>query len=194
MTRWARFAAAAAILSVLPGAGRASLGLDTIYLVRHAEKMDGWPEAEERLRPLSREGTRRAEALARGPLAGEGIVAVYTSRTTRTMATGLPLARRAGVPLTVSDASADDDAMEGFLKEIRRRHAGPGAVLIVGHSDTVPALLRRLGADRRCFDRLGILEIEGHLRLEGYDGLWRVDLAGEGCGRITRRSQKKGSG
>ncbi|MGH9361371.1 MAG: histidine phosphatase family protein, partial [Thermoanaerobaculia bacterium] len=60
--------------------------LDAIYLVRHAEKAEGWPEEDRALDPfwpLSPAGIARAGALA-PRLAAAGIAAVYTSRTVRT--------------------------------------------------------------------------------------------------------------
>jgi len=52
-------------------------GLDTIWLVRHAEKAEPWPADRDlnALQPLSREGTARAEALA-GRLKDAGLAAI----------------------------------------------------------------------------------------------------------------------
>lgn len=104
--RWAscRLRALPALLLLLLAAPAA--GLDTIWLVRHAEKMEPWPADRDLdvLQPLSREGTARAEALA-DRLKDAGIAAIYTSRTARTIATAEPLAERGKIPLTVDDAT-----------------------------------------------------------------------------------------
>jgi broad specificity phosphatase PhoE len=162
-------------------------GLDTVWLVRHAEKAESWPSDRDldALQPLSREGTARAEALA-GRLKDAGIAAIYTSRTTRTMATGQPLATSRQIPLVADDATIQPGELPPFLARLREKHAGDRAVLIVGHSNTLAALLTTLGAIPECFGRLGIKETPEGLMIEGYEGLWRVDLAKQGCAALAR--------
>jgi probable phosphoglycerate mutase len=158
-------------------------GLDTVWLVRHA-----WPADRDldALQPLSREGTARAEALA-DRLKGAGIAAIYTSRTTRTLATALPLAARNKIALTADDATTKPSEIPPFLARLRERHTGDRAVLIVGHSNTVPQLLVALGAAPGCYEKLGIKETpEGGLTIEGYEGVWRVELAKKGCEGMVR--------
>jgi broad specificity phosphatase PhoE len=161
--------------------------LDALYLVRHAEKVDDWPAAPEldAFRPLSPAGVTRAEALAIR-LRNEGIAAAYTSRTTRCIATAEPLAKAARIPIVAEDASTHPSEMADFLAGLRQKHAGDRAVLIVGHSNTIPELLLRLGAKPECLARLGITGQPGSLLIEGYDGLWRVDLKKQGCEAIAR--------
>ena len=160
--------------------------LDTVYLVRHAEKAEGWPAAREldAFQPLSPAGTARAESLA-NRLKDAGIVAIYSSNTTRSLATGLPLAKATGVPLLADDATTKPDEMAAFLVKVREKHAADKAVLIVGHSNTIPELLIKLGATPECYTKVGITGEPGKLLIEGYEGLWRVDLKKEGCAAIT---------
>jgi broad specificity phosphatase PhoE len=167
--------------------------LDVIYVVRHVEKVDDWPAARDldAFRPLTPAGAARAEALA-DRLKGEGIAAIYSSRTTRTLATGEPLAKATGKPLTADDASTKPAEMDGFLTALRQKHAADHAVLIVGHANTVPELLVKLGAKPECFQRLGIAGQPGSLMTESYDGLWRVDLKKQGCEAIERETQAAG--
>lgn len=155
--------------------------LDAIYLVRHAEKSDGWPQEREldAFWPLSPAGQVRAEFLA-SRLEDSGIAAVYTSRTTRALMTGLPLANRIKVPIT-----ARDD-MEAFVPTLRGKHPNDKAVLVVGHSNTIPLLLVRLGASPDCFGKLGIVKKGETLFVEGHDGLWKTDLAKQGCEALSR--------
>jgi broad specificity phosphatase PhoE len=162
-------------------------GLDTIWLVRHAEKMEPWPADRDldALQPLSREGTVRAEKLA-DCLKDAGIAAIYTSRTARTVATAEPLAERSKIPLTVDDATTKPDELTPLLARLRERHANDRAILLVGHSNTLPQLLVRLGATPDCFARLGIQQKPEGLMIEGFEGVWRVELAQQGCAAVVR--------
>jgi len=159
--------------------------LDTLYLVRHAEKSEGWPQDAvlDELWPLSPGGQVRAEFLA-SRLENAGIAAVYTTRTTRTLMTGLPLANRIRVPIKADNDSKDK--VEAFLSTVRGKHPGDKAVLIVGHSNTVPLLLVQLGATPDCYARLGIVKKGETLFVEGHDGLWKVDLKKQGCEALAQ--------
>lgn len=161
--------------------------LDTIYLTRHAEKVDGWPANREidAFQPLSPAGVARAEALAKR-LKDAGVAAAYTSSTTRTLSTALPLVAATHIPLHADDATTRNDEMKAFLERLVRDHPNDRAVLIVGHSNTVPQLLVRLGAKPDCYARLGLLEKPGGPDIEGYEGFWKVDLKKQGCEAITR--------
>ncbi len=161
--------------------------LDTVYLVRHAEKAASWPTDRDldAFQPLSPAGATRAEALA-ARLKPAGIVHVYTSRTTRTVATGAPLAQAVSVPITADDATTKPGEMAAFLVHLREKHAADKAVLIVAHSNTLPELLIRLGAKTECFQRLGITGQPGSLLIEGYEGVWTVDLKKPGCEGMGR--------
>lgn len=172
------------LLTVLLTAPAAAL--DTVYLVRHAEKA-GWPSDRDldAFQPLSPAGAARAEALA-VRLKPAGIVHVYTSRTTRTLQTGVPLALATNVPITADDASTRPDEMAAFLTRLREKHAADKTILIVGHSNTIPELLIRLGAQQECFQRLGITGQPGSLLIEGYEGVWTVDLKKAGCEGMAR--------
>jgi broad specificity phosphatase PhoE len=161
--------------------------LDTFYLVRHAEKVDAWPADRDldAFRPLSPAGVARAEALA-DRLKDAGIAAAYSSRTTRTLATAMPLVNRAHIPVTADDATTKPDQMASFLGNLREKHAHDRAVLIVGHANTLPELLVKLGATPGCYGRIGIIKKTDGLEIEGYEGLWKVDLKKQGCAAITR--------
>ncbi len=105
-----------------------------VFMVRHAEKLD---ESEDP--PLSPAGQERAEALAR-LLRDARIGAIYVTQYQRTVLTAAPLARALGLkPITIhSDADAE------LLARMRRDHPN-GAVLLVGHSGSVPRVLKLLG-------------------------------------------------
>ncbi len=116
----------------------ASMTTTTVILVRHAEKELGTIEDP----PLTEAGDQRAQALARmfGGREGVGrISGIIVSDTRRSQRTAAPLAARLGIEPAVISPN-DYDAIIG---RIRREYRGR-TVLIVGHSNTVPELARRL--------------------------------------------------
>lgn len=120
----------------------------TVFLVRHAEKADS-PGQDP---PLSEAGRQRAEALAR-LLQNAGVKAIYTSQFVRTQQTAEPLAKRLGVTVSSVSLSAKPsnprEVSEESIRELTKKveaHAG-GALLIVGHSNSVPDVIRMLGGD-----------------------------------------------
>jgi phosphohistidine phosphatase SixA len=174
-------------------AGSPVAALDVIFLVRHAEKAADWPASRDldAFRPLTPAGAARAEALA-VRLKGEGVATIYSSRTTRTLSTGEPLAKATGRPIVADDASTRPAEMASFLAALRQKHPADRAVLIVGHANTIPELLVRLGAKPECFQRLGITGKPGSLITESYDGVWRVNLKKQGCEAIEREALELG--
>jgi broad specificity phosphatase PhoE len=110
----------------------------TIVLVRHAEKeMSTIADP-----PLAAAGERRAERLAQmfGDVRGMGSIdAIYVTDTLRAQQTAAGLASRLGLKPTILPG-AD---VEGVAKRVLRDHRG-GRALIVGHSNTVPAIVRKL--------------------------------------------------
>ncbi len=110
----------------------------TIVLVRHAEKVMGTIDDP----PLAADGVRRAERLAQmfGEVkAGNGLDALYVSDTKRAQQTAAPLASRLGIKPLVYPAPDVD----GTVRKLLREHRG-GRALVVGHSDTVPAMVQKL--------------------------------------------------
>jgi broad specificity phosphatase PhoE len=103
-----------------------------ILLVRHAEKVDASKDSL-----LSPAGEARAARLAE-VLGSLGVRTIYTSEYKRTAQTAQPLAQRLGITPTVIPAV---DQLE-LLKRLPRV---PHPVLIVGHADTVPGLIKQLG-------------------------------------------------
>jgi len=116
------------------GGGAGGAGV-TYILVRHAEKADdGTPDPA-----LTEAGRARAERLA-SMLRSMRVVGVYTTAYERTRATAAPIGAMAGVRVEAYDPRDAGAAIE----RIRAAHAR-GSVVIVGHSNTVPDLVRRLG-------------------------------------------------
>jgi broad specificity phosphatase PhoE len=119
----------AALLIVAPASAQ-----EAVFLVRHAEKASNATDA-----PLSDAGERRAEALARH-LKDARVAAIYTTEYQRTIRTGEPLARAIG--LRVISMTGGPDA---FVSRIRAEHPREVA-LVVGHSNTLPDLIKAFGA------------------------------------------------
>lgn len=112
----------------------------TVYVMRHAEKQTSDPQDQDP--PLAPAGEARALELAqlfgRAPK-GQGLDAVIVSEFRRTQDTVRPLANRLGIPVIVVKADEPARAAKRALAENRG-----GRVLIVGHSDTVPEIVREL--------------------------------------------------
>jgi broad specificity phosphatase PhoE len=112
-----------------------------VYLVRHAEKA-----AEPRRDPgLTPAGEARARALAER-MADAGLDGVVTSQFRRARATAAPTAAALGLEPVVVPYRWRKSESHGaeVAAAVRGRFAG-GAVLVVGHSDTVPAIVAALG-------------------------------------------------
>lgn len=109
-----------------------------IYLTRHASTVeDGSRDPE--LCPM---GWYSARALA-NLLEPVGIRTILTSSLIRTQQTARPLSVRTDTPITVVDVAAD---VHQHAAEVAQRAAvAEGPVLVVGHSNTVPAIIRALG-------------------------------------------------
>lgn len=106
-----------------------------VVLVRHAEKsLEGGKDPD-----LVPEGRQRAEKLV-STLKAAGVTAILTSETKRATLTAEPLARALGV--TPRIVPGGDPA--GTVKEIDAAPAD-AVVLVVGHSNTLPEILGRLG-------------------------------------------------
>ncbi len=126
----------------------------TLFLVRHADRA-GRQDA------LSPAGAVRAAALAHA-LQLEKLAAIYHSDTRRTAETAAPLARLLGLTPIVRPA-ADVSAL---AREILADHRGE-RTLVVGHSNTIPQLIRAAGGPllpdlaEDAFDRLFVLTARG---------------------------------
>jgi phosphohistidine phosphatase SixA len=118
-----------------PVAGDAKgAGSLVIYAVRHAEKASGRdPE-------LTPEGSQRAEALAR-VLQHVELDHVYSTDTKRTRATGAPVAKAKGLEISSYKPFGSG------LPKLLAGGEGGRTVLVVGHSNTVPALVKAFGLE-----------------------------------------------
>jgi broad specificity phosphatase PhoE len=148
--------------AVLAQAGRAM----TVIVVRHAEKA-----AEPANDPgLTAAGVERAAALW-SALKDAGVTAVITTQFARTVETAAPTAAKLGLtPEVVPTGGASHAA--AVAAQVKRH---PGAtVLVVGHSNTVPAIVAALGARE-----------PAPICDEEYDNLYVVSLAADGRATVV---------
>src|SRR5688572_3557377 len=112
----------------------------TVVVVRHAEKSTDDPRDP----TLSAVGQERARAL-RAVLRNAGVTDIYTTQYKRTRQTAEPLAQQTGIAITERPANAANSATyaRDLAQEILTRSAGKG-VLVVGHSNTVPDIVKAL--------------------------------------------------
>lgn len=115
----------------------------TVIFVRHAEKL-----AEPADDPgLSEAGLQRAAELARQLVEADvvaGVDAIYSTSYRRTEETARPLADALSLAIMSYDASNTETIMD----EIVKKHKGK-IILVVGHSNTIPALIGNMGASKK---------------------------------------------
>ena len=109
----------------------------TFVLVRHGEKAASDPVDP----PLAPAGVARAGRLV-GLLEDEPLAAIYATGFRRTQDTAAPIARARSLAVSTYDARGP---AEQFAERLRRDHRS-GTVLVVGHSNTVPAIAAALCA------------------------------------------------
>ena len=129
----------------------------TIYLIRHADKVSDDTDA-----PLSAAGQIRAQCLAK-TLADAHVQQIFTSDLQRTQQTAAPLAQQLHLEPVAIPISKPDEV----VKAVRTSKAV--RVLVVWHDQTLPGILRRLGAPE--------IPPIGHFE---YDRLFVVTLAEDG--------------
>ena len=115
----------------------------TVIFVRHAEKAL-LPADDPGLSPA---GQRRVAELTRQLKDADviaGIDAVYSTPYRRTEETARPIAELLELPVNSYDASDTEAIMEYIVRE----HKGK-IILVVGHSNTLPALMANMGASKR---------------------------------------------
>lgn len=165
----------------------------TIYIVRHAEKLPAWLGDElDDFHPLSDMGISRAHRLSEQFEKGS-LSAIFSSSTTRTLHTALPLALKLGIPIQISAACYDTTAIDGFYTELKKNFGANQAVLLVTHSNIIPYLLMRAGLAPACRSEMGIViapDGSGWLVIEGYDNIWKLgglDERRKDCTNFNRR-------
>ncbi len=153
--------------------------LDVVYVVRHAQKNPSLPWSSMGVfRPLSPKGARCAAQLGK-MMDNRGIAAVYSSETTRTLATGAAVSStRDGVQVIGDDRSLKPTPQ--WVEELRAKHAGDQAILIVGHSNTVDDLALAFRPDlEECLERAYLSDstsASAGIPETRYGDVWRLKL------------------
>ncbi len=180
MRKMLLFVVAAALCATASPAAQSQPAATTIVIVRHAEAV---PNAG--ADPvLSEAGAARANALA-AALKDAGVAAVFTTQYQRTMLTGQPLATAANVPLVKTSIAGGAAGLDTYIKQmvsdVHAKHAGR-TVVIVGHSNTVPALVK------------GFTGVDvGEIAHESYDQMFVITATAAGAGRVVRARYGVGS-
>ena len=114
----------------------------TVIFVRHAEKVASPVDDP----GLSDAGKQRAAELARQLVDADviaGVDAIYSTSFRRTEETVQPVATALNLPINSYDAANTETIMD----QIVRDHKGK-IILVVGHSNTVPALIGNMEASK----------------------------------------------
>jgi len=122
------------IFMIIPASLLASDTATVVLLLRHAERADSSSDS-----PLSEAGRQRADLLA-GMLRDAGIEHIHSTDYSRTRETASPIADLLGIPIEFYDPR-DLETFAANLKSEGGRH------LVVGHSNTTPALTAMLGGE-----------------------------------------------
>jgi broad specificity phosphatase PhoE len=118
-------------------ASRDDSGFTTVILVRHAEKDSIGDDPV-----LTDRGIERARSLAH-VLGETNVSAIYATQYNRTRQTAQPLADRLG--LDVFELGTGAEYVQEMVDLVRSEHVGE-TVVVVSHSNTVPAIIEALGA------------------------------------------------
>ncbi|MEP7002333.1 MAG: phosphoglycerate mutase family protein [bacterium] len=151
---------------VVASAQGTAVGSTTIIVVRHAEKA-AEPAADP---PLTTAGATRADALT-AFVRDAGVRAVISTQYARTRLTASPAATALGLPVETLDARLTPRATADSLLAKHRGHT----VLVVGHSNTVPAIVEALGAPR-----------PADICDAGYDNAYVVTVPVSGAATVVR--------
>lgn len=141
-------------------------GQRAVILVRHAEKESGTGDVA-----LSDAGKRRAERLIQA-MKDADIAAIYTTQWKRTKQTTDPLAQSLKLATKSTDARESPSA---FAKRLHNDH-GDQCVLVVGHSDTIPALI----------DAIAHRKLEIKIADDEFDNLFIMIPRKEGSWSVAR--------
>lgn len=151
-----------ALLIVLAFASLNAQQVETIFLVRHADRASNAPDSL-----LSDRGQERAECLAR-TLGDAGISQIYATEVRRTQQTAEPLAHKLRLRTKVVAKANTRQLLSGLRSEAGK------VVLVVGHADTLPGIVEQIGG--------GKIAPFGE---EEYDRMIILPLVGTNAGRAT---------
>ncbi len=129
------------LLALIAAAPAPSAPATVVIVVRHAERAPGSGDP-----PISEAGQARALVLAEvGKVSGVSVI--ITTQLQRTRQTAAPLAEALGITPAVVTTQSDVAKHASEIASTVRQHAGK-TVLVVGHSNTVPAIVAALGGPK----------------------------------------------
>lgn len=132
MSLLARLSAVTALVLTMLAPSAALAEPSMIYLVRHGEKALEGKDPD-----LTPQGRQRAQNI--GAMLGKaGVAHVFSTDTRRTRQTAQPLAQQNGLQVQLYDPKTPQ-ALVAKVKTLS------GPVLVVGHSNTLPELVRLFG-------------------------------------------------
>ncbi|MDB4917468.1 MAG: Phosphoglycerate mutase [Gemmatimonadetes bacterium] len=140
----------------------------TVIVVRHAEKAAA-PAADP---PLNAAGEARAAAFAE-LVRDAGIQAIISTQFLRTKGTAAPIAAKLGLSVETVDARLPQHP-KLVADSILAKHRGH-TVLVIGHSNTVPAIVAALGAPK-----------PADICDDGYDNVFVVTVPASGPASVVR--------
>ncbi len=141
--------------------------LTTVFLVRHAEKVEDGTKNP----PLAEKGSRRA-AMIRELFASTDFDGLYATPFERTINTLKPLADTLGMTVETYDPNLD---LAVLMDQLLHKHAGK-KIFIAGHSNTIPGMLNVL---------IGSKDYEDFTH-DQYNDLFMVSLTEKGKASATR--------
>lgn len=158
-----------ALLAVTAAAPSASVAPATVVIVvRHAERAPGSGDV-----PISEAGQARARALVEvGRVAG--VQVIITTQFQRTKQTASLLAEALGITMATVGTQSEIAKHIAEVAAAVKQHTGK-TVLVVGHSNTVPAIVTALGGPKLA----DLCDTE-------YDNLFTLVLDAEGGVRTVR--------
>jgi len=112
-----------------------------VIVVRHAEVEPG-VDPDPNLSLLGRERAARLARVLAKVQSEHGVDAVFASEMRRTQQTVAPLAETLSLPINILPAAGWADLPERLVHEQRGK-----AVLVVGHSNTIPPLIQALSGE-----------------------------------------------
>lgn len=114
-----------------------SFAEQTVFLIRHAEKVI----STDKNPALTEAGTQRAQSLLQ-LFSNAKPTAIFTTQYQRTQLTAKPLSEALNVPITILESTAGNSAQyPGLLMQQICALPNNSNVLVVGHSNTLPAIL-----------------------------------------------------
>lgn len=136
VARWHTYAVVVLLFVSMTLLAAPTFAASMIFLVRHAERADSGGSVSSDP-GLSAEGRTRALHLVQ-ELKDAKIAAIFTSEYQRTQQTAAPLAKSLGIHLEVVPG-------KDVPSLVARIRATSGNVLVVGHSNTLPQIIKALG-------------------------------------------------